>query len=107
MKITKQTLAAAFKNPTLPVGEMIPVQAASVPADVKRDAERMLTQTMASYAPSYTRERTSWMEVYGPTDSQGGCIFGCKLYAKVQGATTRYAVHHALAYGHSHSPDAR
>lgn len=105
--LTAVTLTAALKDPTLPVGEMIPVQATSIPAEVKRDAVRMLARIMAGYAPSYTRKRTSWTEVYGPLDTQGGCTFGCKLYARQQGATVRYAVHHSLTYGHSHSPNAR
>jgi hypothetical protein len=104
---TTHTMEQAFRDPSLQVGEMIPVQASSIPADVKRDAERIIAKTIAGYASSYTRKRTPWMEVYGPLDTQGGCVFGCKLYTKMQGATVRYAVHHALTYGHSHSPNAR
>ena len=106
MTIARQTLTAAFKDPKLPVAEMIPVQSASVPADVRRDAVTMVNRQAASHVPSH-RGRTSWMEVYGPLDTQGGCVFGCSLYARKRGVVVEYAVHHSLTYGHSHSPSAR
>ena len=106
-QVTKAvSLTTALTDPTLPVGEMIPVQAATIPAIIRRDATRMVHRQAAAHVPSH-RGRTSWMEVYGPLDTQGGCRFGCKLYARKRGAVTVYGVHHALAYGHSHSPDAR
>jgi hypothetical protein len=63
------------------VGVMLPLAAALVPADTKRHAAR--------YVSSF------WAEVEG-TD----CRYGCKVYARRQGAVIRYAVMHSRTYGH-------
>jgi hypothetical protein len=97
------TLAQAFTDPTLPVRTILPVQHATVPADWRRDATRMLRDRISRQV----RSSMSWLEVCGPLESQGGCCFGCKLYARQRGAVVEFSVFHSLTYGHSHSPNAR
>lgn len=98
-------LAVALRDPSLPVGTMLPVSAATVPTPLRRETN--------------ARATSGWSEVYAPMSARGewfgrewvnypeGCRFGCKLYARRQGATVRYAVLHSTTYGHSHSPSAR
>jgi hypothetical protein len=106
--IARQSMAAAFTDPALPVGRMIPVVASTIPADIRRAVARNVAAQVAVARPGTAHlAGRSWSEVYGPLDSQGGCKFGCKLYARRQGAVITYAVHHSLTYGHSHSPNAR
>jgi hypothetical protein len=99
-------MTRAFRDPALPIETMLPVRAATVPADVRRQGRRMVLDRAQAQARGF-RTRTSWTEVFAPLDTQGGCRFGCKLYARLQGATVRWAVCHSRTYGHSHSPDVR
>jgi hypothetical protein len=92
MPTTLHSFADAVTSRNLPVGVILPVAAATIPASFKALTRR----NPDPYA------RTSWGEV-AMTD----CAYGCKLYARRQGAVTRYGVLHSLAYGHSHSPHAR
>jgi hypothetical protein len=99
------TLARALRDPSLPVGTLLPVSADSVPLPLRREQS--------------ARADSGWREVYCPTTPHGewhgrtwveypqGCRFGCKLLARRQGAVVRYAVLHSLTYGHSHSPSVR
>jgi hypothetical protein len=104
----RQSMAAAFTDPALPVGRMIPVIAATIPADIRRSVTRNFDAQRAVARPGTAHlAGRSWSEVFGPLDTQGGCRFGCKLYARRQGAVIAYAVHHSLTYGHSHSPNVR
>lgn len=52
-----------------------------------------------------TRRVTSstWQEVTGLLESQGGCQYGCKLYARKRGAVTQTAIFHSSTYGHPRS----
>ena len=42
--------------------------------------------------------QTQWVEVEGVP--RHVCQFGCKLYARQQGAVVRFAVFHSSVYGH-------
>lgn len=43
----------------------------------------------------------NWTEVCGLLESQGGCRYGCKLYARKRGAVTQTAIFHSSTYGHA------
>ncbi len=91
------TLARALKDPSLPVGVMLPVLARTIPAEIARDV-----------APgAWAAAGPSWTEAYAPMHWQGGCEFGCKVYARNIKGRTQFAVSHSLTYGHRHSPQAR
>lgn len=72
------------------VNRAIPVAASTVPQETRRWA----TRTLAS------GRHDGWLEVECLLSSQGGCQYGCKLYARTWGPTVRYAVFHTSSYGH-------
>lgn len=84
----------ALTGAGVPVGEMAPVWADSVPADIRRAAARFLRP------PGGMPGGSVWQEVAAPLSSQGGCDYGCKLYARRWGRGIRYAVYHSPVYGH-------
>lgn len=83
-KSSLPTLRQVMPSPLVDV--MVSVAAASIPVEVRRRAAHNVGPT--------------WGEVYMPTGRDGECQYGCKVYARRQGAVTRYAVLHSSTYGH-------
>lgn len=96
------TYEQAMTDPSLPVGKMLMVHAASVPRKFRN---------LDNYPEPVWRELCAPMKLthYSVTGAPPipACEFGCKIYVRRQGATIRYAVLHSLTYGHSHSPNVR
>lgn len=82
------TLRYALTGAGIPVGEMVGVWAETVPADIRRSARE------------WVRPDGSWSEISAPLSSQGGCQYGCKIYARRWGNGIRFAVFHSPTYGH-------
>lgn len=80
----------ALTGAGIPVGTMLPVAAATVPADIRRAAGEWVQHNTHG----------QWAEVACPLSSQGGCDYGCKVYARRWGKGLRYAVLHSRTYGH-------
>lgn len=87
--MTLPTVAQVMTDTSAPVDRMIPVAAASIEVGLRR-----LTQSRMKSGQYYY---FGWDEVYQPSR---GCKYGCKVYARKQGAVIRYAVMHSSSYGH-------
>lgn len=68
------------------INKMVPVDYQSVPVEIRSHARR------------YANDKF-WHEVAAPLASQGGCKFGCKVYARRRGAVLEFAVLHSSTYG--------
>lgn len=69
------------------IDRMVPVRAESVPLPIRR------VQAF--------RATSSWSEVLCPSQSDMGCKYGCKVYARKRGCIVEFAILHATSYGHA------
>jgi hypothetical protein len=68
------------------IDKMVPVDYYSVPGEIRAHARRYATDKW-------------WHEVAAPLSTQGGCKYGCKVYARRRGAVMEFAVRHSSIYG--------